>query len=119
MGCKPWQTGVVGGDGSSPWQRERDADAKVIPLTSWASFETVDRYLQIASTFASSNRASTTRKGLATTLTTNAPLLARSGEVYVKITAQNVVYSGGGLRAKEATDPRVQSRRYVCMPYTR
>lgn len=116
-GCRPWQTGVVGQDGSSPWQR--DPSAKVEPLTAWvAFFRGIGReeLLKVSARYASSRGASHDQPGSATTLTVDAPLLGRVGQVDVKVSAQNVVYREVGGARTEPSEPRIRSRRFVCIP---
>jgi hypothetical protein len=115
-GCKPWQVGVVGVDGSSPWSRA--AAATTAPLTVAGRTEPSGR-LVCRTTIANSANQSASFVTVYPTFTTDVPLLGRAASTDAKIAVSGlVVREAGGARA-EATDPRIRSRRYACLPYAK
>lgn len=117
-GCLPWQVAPVNPDGSSPWATTTTTMGPPPVLTLTARTNNNGRNL-FATTITSSANASVVLAGFGGTFTTAVPLLGRPGSADVKLTPSTyVVREAGGART-ETSDPRVRSRRYVCLPYVK
>jgi hypothetical protein len=115
-GCKPWQVGVVGVDGSSPWSRA--AAAAAVPLTVAGRVEPSGRFA-CKTTIGNSANQSASFVSVYATFITDVPLLGRLGQTDAKVTANELVLREAGGARTEASSPGIRSRRYVCLPYAR
>jgi hypothetical protein len=115
-GCAPWKVAPVAADGTSPWTRALGAPFTPLELS---SSSTPGPYSTVLT---SVTRAGGPTVNVATVYPAfywTSPVLGREASLSVKFTDAALFFVESGTANPEKTDPRVRSRRYACLPWTK